>query len=61
LDDSLRYGERAIAAGVDARVDVWMGLGHGFVVNTGRLKAAGTALDAVGAFLLERLSGGGRA
>jgi epsilon-lactone hydrolase len=61
LDDSLRYGERAITAGVDARVDVWMGLGHGFVVNIGRLKAAGTALDAVGAFLLERLSGDGRA
>jgi uncharacterized membrane protein YphA (DoxX/SURF4 family) len=51
LDDSLRYGERAIAAGVDARVDVWMGLAHGFVVNVGRLKAAGAALDDVGAFV----------
>jgi monoterpene epsilon-lactone hydrolase len=56
LDDSLRYGERAIAAGVDARVNVWMGLAHGFVVNVGRLKAAGTALDDVGAFVLERLT-----
>jgi len=60
LDDSLRYGERAIAAGVDARVDVWMGLAHGFVVNVGRLKAAGTALDDVGAFVLERLARGSR-
>src|SRR4029077_12245250 len=50
LDDSLRYGERANAAGVDARVDVWTGLGHGFVVNVGKLKAADAALDAVGAF-----------
>jgi epsilon-lactone hydrolase len=56
LDDSLRYGERAIAASVDARVDVWMGLAHGFVVDVGRLKAARIALDDVGAFLLERLT-----
>src|SRR5882672_989542 len=26
LDDSRRYVERAIAAGVDARLDVWMGM-----------------------------------
>jgi acetyl esterase/lipase len=25
LDDSLRYVDRAVAAGVDARADVWMG------------------------------------
>jgi acetyl esterase/lipase len=30
LDDSLRYVEHAIAAGVDARADVWMGMPHGF-------------------------------
>lgn len=30
LDDSIRYVERAVAAGVDARVDVWMGMPHGF-------------------------------
>ena len=30
LDDSLRYVERAVAAGVDARADVWMGMPHGF-------------------------------
>jgi acetyl esterase/lipase len=30
LDDSLRYVERAVAEGVDARVDVWMGMPHGF-------------------------------
>jgi epsilon-lactone hydrolase len=55
LDDSLRYVERAVAGGVDARVDVWMGMAHGFVGSIGRLKAAAQALDAVGAFLAERL------
>jgi len=55
LDDSLRYGERAVAAGVDARVDVWMGMPHGFPASIGRLKAAAQALDAIGAFLAERL------
>jgi epsilon-lactone hydrolase len=55
LDDSLRYAERAVAAGVDARVDVWMGMPHGFPASVGRLKAAALALDAIGAFLAERL------
>jgi acetyl esterase/lipase len=51
LDDSVRYVERAVAAGVDARLDVWMGMPHGFVSGVGRLKASERALDAVGAFL----------
>ena len=55
LDDSLRYVERAVAAGVDARADVWMGMPHGFPASIGRLKAAAQALDAIGAFLTERL------
>jgi len=55
LDDSLRYVERAAAAGVDARADVWMGMSHGFPASIGRLKAAAQALDAIGAFLAERL------
>ena len=59
LDDSLRYAERAVTAGVDARVDVWMGMPHGFPVNIGKLKAAAPALDAVGAFLTERLQAHG--
>jgi acetyl esterase/lipase len=57
LDDSLRFVERAVAAGVDARVDVWMGMPHGFPA-IGRLKAAAESLDAIGAFLTERLRGG---
>jgi len=30
LDDALRYVARAVDAGVDARVDVWQGMPHGF-------------------------------
>jgi monoterpene epsilon-lactone hydrolase len=55
LDDSLRYVERAVTARVDARLDVWMGMPHGFPASIGRLRAAAQALDAVGAFLTERL------
>ena len=55
LDDSLRYVERAVAAGVDARADVWMGMPHGFPGSIGRLKAAEQSLDAIGVFLTERL------
>jgi epsilon-lactone hydrolase len=54
LDDSRRYVERAVAAGVDARVDVWEGMPHEFVGGVGRLNAAAQALDAIGVFLSER-------
>jgi monoterpene epsilon-lactone hydrolase len=60
LDDSLRYVDRAVAAGVDARADVWMGMPHGFPASIGRLKAAAQALDAIGAFLTERLGSAAR-
>jgi acetyl esterase/lipase len=55
LDDSLRYAERAAAAAVNVRVDVWMGMPHGFPTSIGRMKAASDALDAFGVFLSERL------
>ena len=55
LDDSLRYVERAVAAGVDARVDVWQGMPHVFLSAAGQLAAADEALEAVGTFLRERL------
>jgi monoterpene epsilon-lactone hydrolase len=56
LDDSLRYFDRAIAGGVDAYLDVWTGMPHGFPANVGTMKAAGQALDAFAAFLVERLA-----
>ena len=55
LDDSRRYVERAVAAGVDAELDVWMGMPHGFVTAVREFDAARQALKAIGAFLTERL------
>src|SRR5882762_4728373 len=55
LDDSRRYVERAVAAGVDAELDVWMGMPHGFVTGIREFAAARQALNAIGAFLTERL------
>lgn len=59
LDDSRRYAERAAAAGVDVRLDVWTGMPHGFVAYVGMAKAAAKALDAIGLFLSESLGGDG--
>jgi epsilon-lactone hydrolase len=55
LDDSRRYIERAITEEVDARLDIWMGMAHGFTGSIGKLKASAQALDAIGAFLTEKL------
>ena len=55
LDDSRRYVERAVAAGVDARLDVWMGMPHGFPAIIGPIKASAQALDAIGMFLTDSL------
>jgi acetyl esterase/lipase len=55
FDNSRRYVDRAVAAGVDATLDVWMGMAHGFTNSVGRMHAANQALDAIGAFLRERL------
>ena len=57
LDDSRRYVDSAVAAGVDATLDVWMGMAHGFTNAVGRMYTADQALDAIGAFLKERLAG----
>jgi acetyl esterase/lipase len=54
LDDSRRYVERAVAAGIDAELDVWMGMPHGFVTGIGQFDAARQSLDAIGVFLRER-------
>jgi monoterpene epsilon-lactone hydrolase len=56
LDDSRRYVERAIAAGVDARLDVWTGMPHGFPAIIGT-KASAQALDAIGLFLTDSFRG----
>jgi acetyl esterase/lipase len=56
LDDSLRYVERAVAAGVHARVELWKGMPHGFVIGIDKLEAAKESLDAIGKFMAECLS-----
>jgi monoterpene epsilon-lactone hydrolase len=56
LDDAVRFGARAVAAGVDARVDVWQGMPHGFSGTIGRTQAAADALRAGGEFLASRLA-----
>jgi acetyl esterase/lipase len=57
LDDSRRYVERAVAAGVDAKLDVWMGMPHVFVNSVGNMHAANQALRTIGTFLNELLEG----
>ena len=44
LDDSRLYVERAVVAGVDAKLDLWMRMPHGFVNSVGNLLAANQAL-----------------
>jgi epsilon-lactone hydrolase len=56
LADSQQFVERAVAAGVDARLDVWEGMPHGFVVGVGQMEAADGALVAAGEFLRSRLA-----
>ena len=56
LDDSRRYVERAVAAGVDAALDVWMGMPHGFVTSIAEFDAARRSLNAIGGFLTKELS-----
>ena len=55
LDDSRRYVEKALAAGVDAKLDVWLGMPHGFALNIGMFDASTKALESSGAFLAECL------
>ena len=56
LDDPVRFVERAVAAGVDARLDVWEGMVHGFLGSVGRLEASKEALQLVGQFLTSRFA-----
>ncbi len=56
LDDSVRFVERAVAAGVDAQLDVWEGMVHGFLGSVGRLEASRDALQLVRQFLASRFA-----
>jgi monoterpene epsilon-lactone hydrolase len=56
LDDSLRYVERAVAGGVDAKVEVWESMAHGFLSGIGTLAASTQAIEGISAFLTDRLA-----
>ncbi len=56
LDDSVRFVDRALAAGVDAQLDVWEGMAHGFPGSVGLLNASTQALRQIGSFLSERFA-----
>ena len=56
LDDSVRFVDRALAAGVDAQLDVWEGMAHGFPGSVGLLNASTQALQQIGSFLSEHFA-----
>jgi acetyl esterase/lipase len=56
LDDSIRFVERAVAAGVDARLDVWEGMVHGYLGSLGRLAASTETLQLISEFLNDRFA-----
>ena len=56
LDDSVRFVDRAQAAGVDAQLDVWEGMAHGFPGSVGLLSASTQALQQIGSFLSKRFA-----
>ena len=56
LDDSVRLVERAVAAGVDARLDLWEGMVHGYLGSLGSLAASTETLQLIGEFLIERFA-----
>jgi epsilon-lactone hydrolase len=56
LDDSVRFVDRVLAAGVDAQLDVWEGMVHGFQDSVGLLSASKQALQQIGSFLSQRFA-----
>jgi epsilon-lactone hydrolase len=56
LDDSVLLVERAVAAGVDARLDLWEGMVHGYLGSIGSLAASTETLQLIGEFLIERFA-----
>ena len=56
-DDSVRFAEKAAAAGVNVELDVWPGMPHVFQMFAPYLPAASRALRAIGAFVRRNHSG----
>ena len=53
LDESVRFVDRALAAGADVQLDIWEGMVHGFPGSVGQLSASTQALQQIGSFLSE--------
>ncbi|MGH9439193.1 MAG: alpha/beta hydrolase fold domain-containing protein [Terriglobia bacterium] len=56
LDDSVRFVDRALEARVDAQLDVWEGMVHGFLGSVGLLSASTQAFQKIGSFLSKRFA-----
>lgn len=56
LDDSIRFVDRASDAGVDARLEIWEGMVHGFQGSVGVLNASTQSFQHIGSFLSERFA-----
>ena len=56
LADSVRYADRARAAGVEVTLSVWQCMPHVFQSSLGRFLAAERSVDAIGGFLRQRLA-----
>lgn len=54
LDDSRNFVRRAVAAGVDAKLDIWEGMLHVFPNQVGLFEASDTALNEIAAFLKQQ-------
>lgn len=57
LDDSRRFVQAAVSAGVDAKLEVWQGMLHVFPNAVGTFQAADIALNEIGEFLSSRSTG----
>lgn len=56
LADSIRYAERARAAGVEITLSIWEGMPHVFQSSLGQFRAAEQSVNAIGDFLRQRLT-----
>jgi epsilon-lactone hydrolase len=55
LSDSIRYADRARAAGVEITLSVWEGMAHVFQSSLDQFRAAETSVNAIADFLRQRL------
>ncbi|RUY50828.1 esterase, partial [Mesorhizobium sp. M7A.F.Ca.CA.001.13.2.1] len=56
LADSIRYADRARAAGVEVTLSVWEGMPHVFQSSLGQFLAAEQSVNAIGDFIRQRLT-----